>query len=433
MHDLSQDLPANAGEIERSRARALVCRPMRVASPRLLVAALALGAVCAGCGKSAPPPSGAGGGGSAETAAGSRAHGAASVATRNTTRLGGADPASDAAAVARASYPGLTAATRPQTVVLADERDWRAALVGAALASAPLGAPLLYGDAGALPEASAQALRALHPTGASTLGGAQAISLGGPAAVGGYRTRVVSATGPYTLAVAVEQLLSVTQGSAPRQVIVVAADGPPALAMPAAGLSAESGAPILFVTAAGVPAATSAVLRGLHRPTVYLVGAAAVGSRALAGLARLGTVKRVAAAGEGTDPVDNAIAVARYTDGGFGWGVKEPGHGLVFASAARPLDAPAAALLSASGQYGPLLLLESASAVPAALARYLGDIQPAYSDAPQFQPVHGSYNHGWLIGDERAISAAAQAEIDAMLEIAHRSGSEEEASATPPE
>jgi hypothetical protein len=401
--------------------------------PRPLLAALALGVACAGCGKSAPAPSGAGAGASAETAASAGAHGAASVVTRNTTRLGGADPASDAAAVARATYPGLTASTRPQAVVLADERDWRAALVGAALASAPLGAPLLYSRGGGLSEASAQALRALHPTGAAALGGAQAISLVGPAAVGGYRTRVVTATDPYTLAATVEQLVSVARGSAPRQVIVVAADGPPALAMPAAGLSAESGAPILFVTAAGVPAATSAVLHGLHRPTVYLVGAAAIGTRARGELARLGTVKDAAAAGEGTGPVDNAIAVARFTDGSFGWGVKEPGHGLVFANAARPLDAPAAALLSASGQYGPLLLLESASAVPAALGRYLGDIQPAYSDAPQFQPVHGAYNHGWLIGDERAISAVAQAEIDAMLEIAHRSGSEEEPSATTPE
>ena len=51
----------------------------------------------------------------------------------------------------------------------------------------------------------------------------------------------------------------------------------------------------------------------------------------------------------------------------------------MFANASRPLDAPAAALLSATGDYGPLLLLEGAYGVPAALARYLCDIQPAYS------------------------------------------------------
>ncbi len=51
------------------------------------------------------------------------------------------------------------------------------------------------------------------------------------------------------------------------------------------------------------------------------------------------------------------------------------------------------------------------------MSHYLSDLQPAYSSAPQFQPVHGAYNHGWLIGDEQAISAPAQAEIDSLLEI----------------
>jgi hypothetical protein len=104
----------------------------------------------------------------------------------------------------------------------------------------------------------------------------------------------------------------------------------------------------------------------------------------------------------------------------------------VFANAARPLDAPAAALLSATGQYGPLLLLDSPAAVPSALAGYLSNIQPAYGRAPQYQPVHGAYNHGWLIGDESAISPATQAELDTMLEIVPAKGSSEE-TAPPPE
>ena len=32
-------------------------------------------------------------------------------------------------------------------------------------------------------------------------------------------------------------------------------------------------------------------------------------------------------------------------------------------------------------------------------------------------PVRGVYNHGWIIGDESAISAAVQARIDTLLEI----------------
>jgi hypothetical protein len=117
----------------------------------------------------------------------------------------------------------------------------------------------------------------------------------------------------------------------------------------------------------------------------------------------------------------------------FGWGIKEPGHGLVFANEARPLDAPAAALLSNTGQYGPLLLLDGPVGLAPPLVRYLSDIQPAYGRAPQYQPVHGAYNHGWLIGDEGAISAATQAELDAMLEIVPAKAASEESSALTPE
>jgi hypothetical protein len=45
--------------------------------------------------------------------------------------------------------------------------------------------------------------------------------------------------------------------------------------------------------------------------------------------------------------------------------------------------------------------------------RYLLDIQPGYEK----DPVRGVYNHGWLIGDEAAISTAVQARIDALLQI----------------
>jgi hypothetical protein len=217
-------------------------------------------------------------------------------------------------------------------------------------------------------------------------------------------------------------------------VIVLPAEASTALQMPAAGLSAESGAPILFAGARGVPPATAAVLTRLLRPAIYVIGAGALGARTLGALAHFGAVTPIGAGTAREGPAENAIAISRFTDGTFGWGVKEPGHGLVFASSSRPLDGPAAAPLSASGQYGPLLLLESPSSVPPALAHYLSDIQPAYASAPRYQPVHGSYNHGWLIGDERAISALTQAELDSMLEIAPRSApGEEEPSGSPPE
>ncbi|MGH2904882.1 MAG: hypothetical protein ACRDK7_15070 [Solirubrobacteraceae bacterium] len=413
---------------------------MRAPASRL-PAALFVCAALAGCGKSSPSPSSDSG---APLAPVSTA-GAGGLATKNTTRLGGADPVIDAAAVARAVYPGLTAGSRPQAVVLVSNRDWTAALLASMLASAPLGAPLLYSEGSTLPGVSSQALTAMQPTGDREAGGAQVIRIGAPAALpaapAGYRTTTLRASEPAALAATVARFAGRAHGVAPGQVIVLAEDAPRALAMPAAGLSAESGAPILLVGPTSVPAATSSALAGLHGPTIYVVGPSVLHRRVFAELARFGTVRRIGgrseeAARAGGDAIENAIAVARFADGSFGWGIHEPGHGLVFVNPSRPLDAPAAAPLSASGDFGPLLLLAASSSptrgssagtsIPSELTAYLSNIKPAYSS--QVPPVRSVYNHGWLIGDEQAISAVTQAEIDSLLETTPSATATEEPS-----
>jgi hypothetical protein len=440
--------------------RAFSLRPIAA----LALAGAMLAGVLSGCGK------GHGSAGSSSVAGvltAPAAHGVVGVSTKNTTRLGGVDPVSDAAAVAEAVYPGLTPATRPQVVVLVNEHDWSAALAASVLASAPLGAPLLYADGDKLPEASAQALRAMRPLGASSLGGAQVIRIGTSAAVpDGYRVEDSLATSSRVLAsvskagsgtsaatnastdslatsamapavgLVLQNLAERHAGKAPHSVLVVATDAPRALQMPAAALAAESGAPILFVTSRAVPSDTALALRQLHKPTIYVIAPTTLHATAYAALADLGTVVHVSgAAGTGeaaapgeapvapasSDPVANAISVSRFSNGAFGWGIHEAGHGLVFANVARPLDAPAASPLAAHGDYGPLLLLERSASVPAALTKYLSDIEPGYTTA--VSPVREVYNHGWLIGDESAISALAQAELDTVLEIAPRQSS----------
>ena len=400
----------------------------RALLPLILVAT---GVALAGCGKGSGEHAASGGPG--HRLAPVTAQGAVSAATRNTTRLGGNEVAADAAAVARAVYPGLTAETRPRAVVVVDERDWSGALAASALAAAPTGAPVLYSSGGSLPAVSASSLEAMHPSGMASLGGAQVISVGAAAVLPAHLSvRAVPAGEPAVTAAAIAHLmLSAGGGVALHQVIVVAANAPRALQMPAAGLAAESGSPILFVMPAQIPAATAAVLSELHHPSIYVIAPQEIRARTLSQLRRLGSVTEIRTSdAEGTGAVANAIAVARFTDGTFGWGVKEPGHGLVFANVARPLDAPAAALLSATGDYAPQLLIERPGEVPPALADYLGNIQPAYTSTPQFRPVRGVYNHGWLVGDDAAISAVTQAEIDALLEISPRRQSSEEASVT---
>lgn len=346
--------------------------------------------------------------------------GAVAVVTQNTTRLGGANPATDAAAVAESVYPGLTAATRPASVVLVDDHDWRTALAAASLMTAPLNAPMLFTDGGRVPPATSAALRALAPTGASAdthLSGVQVVRVGTAAAVPGYATLVVGGSGPAQLAQALEQVGSQVRGHSPHHVIVVSADAPAAWSLPAAGLAAESGAPILFVDRNSVPKPTRETLRSLGSPSIYMIGPdSAIDAHVAHQLERYGNVTRIG----GADPISNAIAVAQYESGGFGWGVIDPGHGLVFVNSARPLDAAAAAPLSASGQYGPLLLLDDRNAIPPAVSTFLSSIQPGYTADPHFSAVRGVYNHGWLIGDIGAISARSQAQLDALLAIALR-------------
>jgi hypothetical protein len=397
-------------------------------APSLCVVLACVAVALAGCGKGA-----ASGAGPTPKVAPVTPAGAVSVVTRNTTRLGGADAATDAAAVARAVYPGLTSATRPQLVVLVDSRDWPAALAASELAGAPLAAPILYSTGDALPSVSLEALEALDPTGAPALAGTQVLRIGTTAAVPKqYLTRSLPSAPAPEIAATLAQLMGSAGAPARHQAILLPSGAAPTLQMPAAGLAAQSGAPILFATPGRLPAATVAALTSLRHPAVYVLDAGAVDGFALRELAHLGTVTEItgSASGEQAGPSASSIAVARFTDGRFGWGVKEPGHGLVFASDLKPLDAPAAALLSATANYGPLLLLEGAHQIPAALAAYLGDIQPAYNESFDYRPVRGVYNHGWLIGDANAISAVTQAEIDTLLEISPSRGSSSEASSS---
>jgi hypothetical protein len=330
-------------------------------------------------------------------------------ATKNTTRVAGADPVADAAAVAQAVFPSRTRDTRPRAVVLVDQDDWRAGLAAAQLTARPLRAPVLFAEGEELPAATADALEKLAPTGAEEAGGAQVIRIGEVARPEGLKSTDVAAGRPAAVARAIDRLQTAAADRPSAAVLVAPADRPD-FAMPAAGWAARSGDPVLWAGRDTLPPETRAALQARKRPRIYVLGPPeAISEQVVEQLGRLGTVKRVGAA----DPVANAIAFARFSDGRFGWGVIDPGHGLVFASVRRTLDAAAAAPLSAAGTYAPLLLVSEAQALPAQLQDYLLDIQPGYDE----DPVRGVYNHGWLMGDETAISADVQSRIDTLLEI----------------
>lgn len=345
------------------------------------------------------------------------------TATKNTTRVAGADPITDAALVALSVYPSAAPGTHPPVVTLAPTNDWQAAIASSVLMAAPVRAPILLSGSGSMPPVTAQTLRTLAPAGSGAAGGAQVIRIGSVPKVPGMRSFAISGSGPYALAAAINRFANAAAGTASPDVVIASGEQP-AYAMPAAGWAAESGNPVLFVTSSGVPAATKQALLSDQHPHIYVLGPPSViPPSVVSQLRKFGTVNRIS----GKGPAANSVAFAAYRDppcvngqpcahvpGTFGWALRSPGHGYVLINAARTLDAAAAAPLSGSGSFGPELLINDPGTLPTSVLNYFLDYAtPGYTAEG---PTAAVYNHGWVIGDQSAISVAVQAETDTLLE-----------------
>jgi hypothetical protein len=365
----------------------------------------------------APTPAPAQGGKASETPASQTAEqlGYPTFATGNTTRVGGSDPASNAAAVALAVFPSTTPSQRPAAVTLVGEDDWQGAIAASVLMAAPVRAPVLISNPDDLPDPTSEALDALDPQGSDSTGGASAFAIGAVATPDGGRVTQVEAGEAAAIAAAIAELRDKLFGAAPEHVIVAPASSP-GFAMPAAAWAARSGDPVLFATGGKLPKATATALKRHAKAPVYVLGpSSAIPSSAVREIAKIdGKVHRVS----GEDPVANAIAFARYADGSFGWNINDPGHGFVLARSDSPLDAAAASPLSASGTWGPLLLTDSADTLPTALREYFLDVKPGYTT----NPTRAFYNHVWVIGDQEAIDVNQQAEVNELAELAKIGG-----------
>jgi hypothetical protein len=333
-----------------------------------------------------------------------------SFATDNTTRVGGSDAAATAAGVSLAVFPSVKARQRPDAVTLVDEDDWQAAVAASVLMAEPVRAPLLVSSEGELPEPTTQALAALAPQGSANSGKAQVFVVGSSAVPDGLKATQIKGSDPATLAAAVADLRDRLFGGAPKH-IVLAAEARPEFAIPAAAWAARSGDPVLFTATDKLPAATVRQLKRHPKTPVFVPGpSSAISSDVVREVAKLGNpVRRIS----GEDPVENAIALARYASGDFGWNVNDPGHGFVIARSDEPLTAAIASPLSASGTWGPLLLTDDADTLPKALREYLLDIKPGYTT----DPTRAFYNHVWVIGDQEAIDVSQQAEINQLVEL----------------
>jgi hypothetical protein len=333
------------------------------------------------------------------------------VATRNTTRISGSNTTDDAAAAALATHPPAPEAAKPEAVTLVPDDDWQTGIAASVLAGPPLRFPVLVSQHGAVPDSTIQALAQLDPQGGGPSGDVQAYSADGVSVPSGLKSQEVSGDSPAEIASAIDQLRQRLTKQEPQHIVLVNSDQA-GYAMPAAAWSARSGDPVLFTGRNQVPSATLAALRRHAASPVYVLGPESVISKDV--VQQVGRVSATVQRVGGTGAVQNALLFARYSDGSFGWNINDPGHGLELANADRPLDAAAAASLASSGKWGPLLITDTADALPPELRSFLLDIKPGF----ETDPTRAVYNHIWLMGDATAIGGQVQAEVDELAELA---------------
>jgi hypothetical protein len=336
-----------------------------------------------------------------------------STATRNTVRVGGSDAASDAAGVASALYPSTGDSDRPTAVVLVDQDDWVSGIAAAVLSGRPIGAPILLTDGSELPSVTQDVLDRLKPKGSDLSKDAQVIRIGaGTARPEGYKTALIEGDTPFQAAASIDRFFSAARAKPSNDVVLYSAERGE-YAMPAAAWAARSGDAVLPVTRTKIAPPIVKALREHERPNVYVLGPESVIHQQVLDQLKKQKLARSVNRIEGPNPVENAIAFARYEKGDFGWGVVVPGYNFSIATTTRAADATASAALGTRGVFAPLLLSDDPTQLPPKLEEYLLSVQPGYED----NPGQAVYNRAWIIGDDKAISVPQQAQIDQLTEL----------------
>ena len=341
-----------------------------------------------------------------------------SFTTDNTTRVGGVDPATIAAAAALAVFPSTTAAQHPGAVTVVSEQGKDAATIAAAasvMMAPPIRAPLLFTTEQGLPSPTIAALEALNPQGSSQTDGVaafRATSGSPPVLLGSGKTAGMLGAKAESQEVfgAIAKEREKVAGGPPDAYLITPYDSE--FAAPAAAWAARSGDPVLANGTDELEERYAGILGEHPKIPVFVLGPpSSISDSVMKEVKKIGNpVKRVAA----KTPVANALAFARYRAGKFGWDVNDPGHGFVLARAQEPLAAAAASALSASGTWGPLLLTDGADTLPDEVREYFLDVKPGYTT----DPTRAFYNHVWVIGDQEAIDVKQQAEVNELAELA---------------
>lgn len=382
--------------------------------------------------------------------------------TMYTTRLGGGTPAEEAVAVTRhtftAAFPadapgeGDDPAERPRAVVLVDPGDEVAGITASELIHFPDDAPILFTGDGGLPAVTKAELERLHPVGVDRGDGVQVFVVGKAAdghvpsevSAMGFKVKAIAGSDAFDLANKVDaaygaiedgdtgvptMMTSAAGGGAGVADVFVGSTSAPDLMLPAAEWCAHMPAGIAWVDGKSdaLPKATVAELERRHgHATIYVMGGPdVISSKLFRELQQYGRVGRVtnddgiASNKPLVDtPVAQSVAFARMWDpvGMMGWNITGPGHGFILANAKDWQGALGAAVMSGVGFHAPLILTDSADALPKGVKQYFAIVRPNFL----VTPAAGPYNMVYVMGGTDKVSWPLQAKVNAGMEMANR-------------
>ena len=172
----------------------------------------------------------------------------------------------------------------------------------------------------------------LKPKGSDLSDDAQVIRIGaGTARPAGYKTALIEGDTPFQAAAAIDRFFSALRAKPSNDVVLYSAEQGE-YAMPAAAWAARSGDAALPVRRNKIPAPIVKALREHERPNVFVLGPESVIDQRVLDQLKKEKLARSVNRIEGPNPVENAIAFARYEKGDFGWGVVVPGYNFTIAS-----------------------------------------------------------------------------------------------------
>lgn len=343
-------------------------------------------------------------------------------------RIASEDQFDAAVRISKLVYPFGQAGKYPYkagAVILVNGHRHLEALVGASLIHHPRNGPILFAETNQLPKATRDEILRLAPSGIGSesqvliVGGEDSISSGVESEVKkmGFTVSRIKGKDIFEMAAAVDKFL-VYQGFiyhlvTKRDIIIFPEERKPETAIPASWI-AHWDASVLFSAKDGLPPATKeAILARSVPPDVFVIGGEdVIPERIISEIKALpvGDIERIS----GKNPYEIAANFAKYQKDDFGWGYAERGsRAFVIGRAETESDIMgliAASILGHLGKHAPVLLTDGQALDPAT-RDYLKSVRPYLP----FSPANIAENHAYVLGNERAILPAVEAELHDLI------------------